>query len=148
MLTRSALAGNARGKLAAAEALIREGCWSDAFYLGGYAVEIALKAIVASRFRADELPDRKLVESLHTHNLARLVDIAELGADLDRRRQEPAFDRHWVVVLSWSENSRYRLVERVDAEKLVEALAHPEHGVFEWLRLHLPELGSRPGPGS
>ena len=89
MLTRGSLARNADRKLAAARVLVQAGMWSDAYYLAGYAVEIALKAIVASRFRADEITDRKLVDSVYTHDVPKLVDLAGLGPDLDIRRGSP-----------------------------------------------------------
>lgn len=40
-----------------AKLLLGNGFSSGAYYLSGYAIECALKAIIAAQFRANEIPD-------------------------------------------------------------------------------------------
>jgi len=48
----------AEARLAEATLLLASGLPSGAYYLAGYAIECALKAIIAAQFRASEIPDR------------------------------------------------------------------------------------------
>jgi uncharacterized protein with von Willebrand factor type A (vWA) domain len=59
----------ARLRLDEAKLLARENQASGAYYLGGYAIECALKARIAKQFRANEIPDRALVNRVYTHDL-------------------------------------------------------------------------------
>jgi len=67
--------------------------FSGAYYLAGYAIECALKARIASQFRADEIPDKNLVNKVYVHDLANLLRLAGLEAELETERQtDPEID--------------------------------------------------------
>jgi HEPN domain-containing protein len=138
MLTRVHLRQLAQLRLAEARALLDQGHPSGAYYLAGYAAELGLKAIVASKFRSDEIPDKGFVNSIYTHSLATLIDRAGLKADLDsRQRQDQRFATNWEIVKDWNEDSRYEVIPEADARELVEALsADPVSGVFLWIQTH------------
>jgi hypothetical protein len=84
-----------------------------------------LKAVLAGRFRGDEIPDKGFVNSIHTHSLATLVDRAGLKADLEarQRHQDQRFATNWEVVKDWNEDSRYEIIPEGDARELLEALS-------------------------
>jgi hypothetical protein len=67
-------------RVADARTLLAATRWSAAYYLLGYAVECALKACVASQFRQDEVPDKKIVLDFYTHDLEKLLSISGLKA--------------------------------------------------------------------
>lgn len=136
MTTRAELVLLAEAKRDDARLLLEHGRWANSYYLYGYAVELLLKAIVAGQFRAEEIPDRKLVESTYTHDLARLVVVAKLSENLGVKRRDEEFARRWSAVLGWSETARYRTLDPQDARGLAEAVEH-EHGVYAWLAAHL-----------
>lgn len=69
-------------RLAEAKLLLANGLPSGAYYLAGYAVECALKSIIAMGFRANEIPDKYLVNSVYTHNLNELLNLAGLRRPL------------------------------------------------------------------
>ncbi|MBO3760788.1 HEPN domain-containing protein [Ciceribacter sp. L1K23] len=122
-------------KLDDAELLFRHGRYSNAYYLFGYAVEIALKARLARFFEADTIPDRKFVNDLHTHNLARLMEFSGLQAELRAAQaQSVRLNAHWSTVTDWSEASRYDMIDQSRATAMRDAVASEEDGVFEWLR--------------
>jgi HEPN domain-containing protein len=54
----------AEAKAGDALLLLQHGRHSNAYYLSGYAVEIALKAIIATEFRHDTFPDRDFVTKI------------------------------------------------------------------------------------
>jgi hypothetical protein len=58
MLTKSLLMALAETRRRDAEVLLLSGQYSGAYYLTGYAVECALKAIVASRFVQGAIPPK------------------------------------------------------------------------------------------
>lgn len=123
-------------RLDEARALMAAGHHSGAYYLAGYAVEFGLKACIAGQFRSDEIPDWALTREFKTHRLDRLVDLAGLRSDLERRQREsPAFDEGWAAVLRWTEQSRYDAVRVGEADELLEAITRTD-GVFRWIRAH------------
>jgi HEPN domain-containing protein len=120
-----------------AEHLLSAGRHSGAYYLAGYAVECGLKAMIAHSFRAGVIPSRRFVERIHTHNLIELVSLAGLKSQLDTDADRSAeFQAAWSVVSSWSEASRYEIIDPFRATAMVEAVSSEENGVMPWLRRH------------
>jgi HEPN domain-containing protein len=62
-----------------ARILLRAGGFQGAYYLAGYAVESALKACIAQQFQRHDIPDRKLVNDVYTHDMDKLLDLAGPG---------------------------------------------------------------------
>lgn len=81
-MNRRDLQALSRERLRDANVLLRSGQHVGAYYLAGYAVECALKACIARKTRRFDFPDRKTVTASHTHDLAKLVAIAELDDQL------------------------------------------------------------------
>lgn len=135
-MTRAELVLLAGEKRDDARLLLEHGRWSNSYYLYGYSVELLLKAIVAGQFRANEIPDRRMVESTYTHDLARLVVVAKLSEDLGMRRRDEEFARRWNDVLGWSETARYLSIGSNAARDIADAVEHGD-GVYAWLSGHL-----------
>jgi hypothetical protein len=67
-------------RLEEAEALLALGKWGGAYYLAGYAVELALKSCVIKRLMAtDAFPGKDFSRECYTHDLGKLVGLAGLG---------------------------------------------------------------------
>lgn len=115
--------------------MLKLGFFDGAYYLAGYAVECGLKACVAKGTQRYEFPDKKKVDASHTHKLGELIKIAGLEEALERAGTDPDFRRNWDVVLSWSEQSRYRKQRPDSARALLEAIADRRHGVISWIKL-------------
>ncbi len=99
-------------------------------------MECALKACVAKQFRADEVPDRKLVNSFYTHRLDELLAISAVKSQLEAHAQiHPGFHVNWNTVRDWTEASRYELgVSEAQARDMFEAVTDPGSGILPWLR--------------
>jgi HEPN domain-containing protein len=122
-------------RLEEASSLLDAGHFSGAYYLAGYAIELAFKAVIARNFRSDEIPDRRFVEKVYSHDVTRLVALAELEADrLTKIKNDEIFAQNWEYVAGWSEIARYSLIEEDRTRSLIEAIRDPEHGVFAWIR--------------
>ena len=113
----------ARDKVAAAEG----------FFHAGLAVECALKAYIMRRERLNGWPSRDARPELHTHDLRRLMAIADIRPG-PRDPEAPA----WAVVLLWQRNAGYdpRPMPRRFAQAMVDA-AFGEKGAVTWIRSNL-----------
>jgi HEPN domain len=126
----------AEEKLADAKHLLADGRWANAYYLAGYAVELALKACIAKTFKAETIPDKALVNATYSHNFTNLVGTAELTADLNNRKTAQAFEINWGVVVQWSEESRYESKGEQEAKDLIAAIEDATDGVLVWIKAH------------
>ncbi len=123
-----------RIRLQEAKALLKLDLFDGAYYLAGYAVECGLKACIAKSTRRGEFPDRKKVESSHSHNLLQLIRVAGLEEALSESAAHDAtFRDNWDCVQSWSEQSRYRRHRPDSTRALLEAVDDRRHGVIGWI---------------
>ena len=87
-----------------AEALRAAGLHEGAYYLLGYAVECALKACFCRRILEHEFPDKRLVERAYSHDLAKLLDVSGVEAELDKAvGLNPALGLKWRTANEWNE---------------------------------------------
>jgi HEPN domain-containing protein len=126
----------ARDRLADARALLHTRRYAAAYYIAGYAVECALKARVTNRVNRHDFPDKKLAIESYTHDLEKLVEVAELEDGLEAARAaDEMFERNWEIVCEWSAEDRYELdISRDDALKLYGAITARRVGVMTWIR--------------
>jgi len=98
LVDRGDFQGLSRARLKEARALLRLGLSDGAYYLAGYAVECALKACIAKGTRRFEFPDKKKVDSSHSHNLRELVKIAGLEDARIEQVAAAGATRLWLTV--------------------------------------------------
>lgn len=125
-------------RLRDAECLIENGHISGAYYIGGYAIELALKAIVCKKlnieiFEKDEVP-KHIAKSFMIHDLSDLLILAGILKDLENACiQGYEFQVSWSWVSRWSEQRRYDMAcEPEKAEFFVTSLKN----VMQWLQQH------------
>ncbi len=144
----------AKTRIQEAKALLEKGLFDGAYYLVGYAIECALKATIVKRIRRSELPDKTLINDLYTHNLMKLLGLADLQVEYKLASVNRQFAANWAVVTNWSEEARYRTLGRLRvtgaqpalnpgpqspaaeerARELYSAITDPRYGVFPWLK--------------
>jgi hypothetical protein len=134
MLTKKLLQGLADARCCDAEVLLAHQQYSGAYYLAGYAIECALKARAASRFFADVIPQKDLVNKLYTHRLDELVGLAGLKSELDQALKDPDFAARWGFVSNWTEASRYETWDSVSATAMYNSIADPAKGILQWIK--------------
>lgn len=136
-MTRADLQKLADEKLSDAQVLFNAKSWSNAYYLAGYAVELAIKACIAKSFKADTVPDKDLVIKTYSHELPKLTGTAGLTAELQKQVQAiQDFRTAWGVVNEWSPEDRYRSNGEQDAKELIQAISDATHGVLPWIKTH------------
>lgn len=122
-------------RLREARALFDLRQYSGAYYLAGYAVECALKACIAKQTRRYDFPDKKITSGSYTHDLGGLAITAKLNAAfLQRSSQDKFFEANWSLIKTWSEESRYRTINKSDCSAFLDAIMEEQHGVLPWLK--------------
>ncbi len=118
MLTRTDLQALASMRLNDAALLLRAGCCSSAYYLAGYAVELALKACISKAFQPDTIPDKAFVNEIYTHSLETLLGAAGLKRQFNLdSKTDPSLAAAWGIASKWTESSRYALWDSFAASK-------------------------------
>jgi len=124
-------------RLREAQALLAAGLPDGAYYLAGYSVECALKACIAKRTQLNDFPEKKLVNDSHTHDLGKLLNLAELKDELNAVIvNDPAMESALDRIQEWSETSRYQRKKAQEATALLKAIEDEEGGLLPWIRLH------------
>jgi len=137
MLTKNDLQRLAQIRLEDAILLLQNKQTSSAYYLAGYAVELALKACASKLFQNNTIPDKNLVNALYTHSLVNLMSTSGLLPELKTAiKNDPVFGANWGIVTKWTESSRYEFWDIMAATTLIEAIINEKHGVFPWVKNH------------
>lgn len=125
-------------RLQEAECLIANGHFGGAYYIGGYAIELALKAVVCKKldiemFEKEAVP-RHISKAFMIHNLLDLVFLAGLRNELMRACEKDGFLLDcWSLISNWSEQRRYDLPCNAQTAKIfINSLKH----VLRWLQLN------------
>jgi HEPN domain-containing protein len=126
----------AKERVAEAKILLAARKWSGAYYLVGYAVELALKACLAKRVKAEDFPDKSIVPQWWTHSVEQLLTVADLKRDRDAdSRSDSQLFANWETVKDWKETSRYETKTKSEAYALYDAITDSKHGVMPWISL-------------
>ena len=122
MLSATLLRQLARARLADAEALLRARRYDGAAYLGGYVVELALKARICRTLKWRGFPEKRSefegLQSFKTHDLDVLLR-------LSGREQYTKINLfpEWTVVSQWNPEARYQPVGTVTAQAVQQMLS-------------------------
>jgi len=134
-MNRSELHRLSRIRTKEAKRLLDGKCPNGAYYLAGYAVECALKACIAKQTHRHDFPDKKRGDDSYTHDLIKLVKIANLENELQQEiNANVIFRDNWTIAQKWSEATRYRLFTQDDAVVLYAAIVDEKDGVLSWLK--------------
>jgi hypothetical protein len=91
-------------------------------------------ALIAAQFRASEIPDRRLVERVHVHDLSKLLSLTGLEDELEAEMNvNPDLHGRWTTIKTWSERARYEIWTPQSASAILEAVGGDE-GLLRWLQ--------------
>src|SRR5688572_6605240 len=104
--------------------------YDEAFYIGGYAIELLLKAKVCKTLL---IPDffvfdtskakAETYKPYKSHEYSQLILLSGLYQELQNILADPMFKSHWSIVCTWEEGSRYTLGQtRKDAQIFITSL--------------------------
>lgn len=121
MIARLQLRKTARGRLSDSDVLFRAKRYDGAFYLCGYAVEIALKARICKTLGWPGFPSSgkefENFKSFRTHSLDVLLPLS--GSE---RKIKTALMAEWSVVRKWDTQLRYSPIGTMKPEKVKDML--------------------------
>jgi len=121
-------------RLEDARVLLENERYEGAYYLCGYVVECGLKACIAKQTEQYDFPDKNTVNHSYTHDLMRLVKVANLLLD-EEMKKDKDFATNWTVVKEWTEESRYEKSGENNRD-LYNAVIDTKHGVLQWIKRH------------
>lgn len=126
----------AQAKVDDAALLWRHDRYSNAYYLAGYAVELALKACISRQILKETLPDPKFIREVYSgHNLANLLKLAGLQREhKDRLDSDAYFAANWALVVEWSPEARYKVTDKYTAGLMLDAVQNSNSGIFPWIK--------------
>ena len=109
MIATKALRAIARARLRAAQVLLRARRFDGAYYLAGYAIELALKARICRTLKWRGFPESagefKGFQSLRTHDLEVLLAFSGTVARVRAR-----CSAEWNAVIKWNPEKRYQAI--------------------------------------
>jgi len=118
-----------------ARVLFEAGEYSGAYYLAGYAVECALKACFAKAVRRYDFPDKGRARRVFVHDLVELIELVKLKDELlAATKADARLTAVWEIVRDWSEESRYQVWTKEQAEQLIGAIVHRKDGILPWIK--------------
>jgi HEPN domain-containing protein len=137
MITKADLEALADTRLDDAVHLFRATRYSAAYYLAGYAVELGIKACIASLFQANVIPEKSFVNAVYSHKLDELLGLAGIKRQLqDDMKNDAVLSAAWGVASKWNETSRYEMWDQFAAASMIQAVGDQNHGVLQWLKKH------------
>jgi len=114
--------------------LAKNGNEEGAYYLGGLAIECALKACIAKKIKRHDFPlAAKDANKVYSHDLAELLKVAELKTHLDNAmNRNRALKENWGVVQDWNVESRYETSGLRGTD--MDVAVNSANGVLQWIR--------------
>lgn len=129
----------AQQKLKEAECLLNNSFFDAAYYLGGYAVELLLKAKVCKTLGIDDFFSfnkfkKELYRPYKVHDYEELLILSGLYSEFLDVQKDVVFKTHWSIVGSWNENARYLTGKSgKDAQDFLNSLSE----IVKWIEKHL-----------
>lgn len=138
-------------KIKSAEALCKDGCCDDAYYMGGYALELLLKAKITKLLDIEDFFDfsqsknrrlplsrretgetEYLYKPYKVHSYEQLAILAGLYKTIsDKIGSEADFKSDWSVITNWCESLRYETGKnKSDTESFIKSIKE----VAVWLK--------------
>ena len=125
----------ANTRIREAKILFTAGEYSGAYYLAGYSVECALKACIAKGVKRYDFPDKSLAQDSYVHDLSKLLRLADPNSELVTATQaNPLLNASWNLAKSWTEQSRYTIKTKNEAEAIIDAITRRKDGVLPWIK--------------
>lgn len=111
----------AKNRLDEAEALFSQGKYEAAIYLGGYAIELTLKAVICQTLQWTEYPSGEVSKSTTfiTHDLETLSWLSGKRDQITRAKAE------WTIVSRWEPEMRYdakRVFTQNEAKNFIDSV--------------------------
>jgi len=140
-MTRDDLKKLSQLRIKEARALYDNKCYNGAIYIGGYAIELSLKARICKILEVADFPDS--IQGFKTHDISRLLMLSGLTKKFERKKSNTSFGTNWDLLTFWNDKLRYglvfkenRLPNKTDAIDFLNAIDDQINGVYTWIKKH------------
>lgn len=115
-----------------AKLLNKKRLYSGAYYLGGYVIELALKACYCRNVKKGSFPpERGIYNKLYSHDLNNLLDVSGIKSNFNTEAlTNNSLQTAWNIAKEWSEDTRYTIFKKDDSESLLNSVDI----VFRWIQ--------------
>lgn len=140
-------------KIKAAECLLKNGFFDDAYYIAGYSFELLLKAKICktlsindffdfensksrklSSYSSKKRDNDNLYRPFKVHDYEQLIILSGLFDKFNRELANPNFLSNWSTVSAWNENFRYvQGIKKNEVELFIDALKE----LIKWVSKYL-----------
>ena len=138
MISRKEIKKLSNHRLKEAKELFRLGYYESAFHLGGYCVELALKARICRNIGVDDLFKSKYLKKFKIHEFDELLMFSGLLGKMEtEKNNNSALFANWSIICSWNSESRYDTIghrRQADVERFLKAIEHPTEGFYTWIK--------------
>ena len=129
----------AEERLKEAEIMFQTGLFSGAWYIGGYAIEFALKAVICNNLDVEMFDEtvvnKGLSQPFRTHNLTFLVLTSGLYNKLNQAKNDRRnIFNAWNVVSNWKETRRYERAPANSAE--IQEFLNSANLILLWIKTY------------
>ena len=112
--------------------------YDAAYYLSGYAIEFALKAVICKRLNVEIFDSTQVskrnASPFQIHELPTLIVFSGLQVELsDKKNLDAGFDAAWSMVSQWSEIRRY---EEGCSQKTVREFLIGTNTLLSWIKTY------------
>lgn len=129
-------------RLREANVLYDNKLYDGSCYLGGYCIELALKAAICKRMGTPnffETIRSETARAFKIHNLDELVMLAGLRPKFEQLAVTNVnFSYNWSFIkttINWSEQLRYQVGKnQIEAQTMLSALTDAQNGILPWIK--------------
>lgn len=138
MATAAQLRTMADKRLEEAKLLYGNKYYDAAYYLSGYAIEFALKAVICKRLNVEMFDStqvsKRIASPFQIHELPTLIVFSGLQVELsDKKNLDAGFDAAWSLVSQWSEIRRY---EEGCSQKTAREFLIGTNTLLSWIKTY------------
>lgn len=128
-------------KLLAALHLLDAGFADEAYYLGGYTIELLLKARICENLGIDNFFNEEFSknfvrypQAFKSHDIEKLAVVSGLFHDINSQLKDSAFMSDWMRAIEWHEGWRYMSGKsKQETEEFLNSIVN----VSSWIKKHL-----------
>lgn len=138
MRTKNDIKKIALSKLKEANKLYQAGFYEGAFYLGGYCIELAIKARICKNLDIDDLFVSKYLKFFKVHDFDTLLMFSGLYEKFERDKAlNLDLYQNWSYICGWKEDSRYTTIGSktpIEVQRFLKAISEPSNGFLKWIK--------------
>ncbi|MCX6743518.1 MAG: HEPN domain-containing protein, partial [Candidatus Parcubacteria bacterium] len=129
----------ALSRLKESKVLFKAGFYDGSVYLGGYVLEVALKALICKHLRINQYPDEGRNKDLFScHDFDRLLLLSGLSKRINtNNKKNKELFRNWSTLTQWRSEGRYTAIgtyKKQYVNDFFKALEDKKYGLFTFIK--------------